>query len=192
MARRSQPRRQRRVPPRLFAAYDVQLLSGWQGDNAGGTSVPDNVDCVPPYVAPCAAPVFAHHYVQTPVLTGVTGQVLGRIINRSGTNQPLNVMGNPIPYFPANSADNSNATLKEHLSETINGVVTEGATIPNSDWKFCYGAGATFVARIAVGRLARACVPGKVAASTPRSSTSSSTPRRIRTCLVPARRRSAT
>jgi len=51
-------------------------------------------------------------------------------------------MGNPIPYFPA--ADNSGATLKEHLNETINGVVTEGATIPNSDWKFCYGATATF------------------------------------------------
>ena len=131
-------------PNDSFAAYDVQLLSGWQGDNAGGTSVPANVDCVPPYVAPCAAPAFPHHYVKTPVLTGVTGQVLGRIINRSGANQPLNVMGNPIPYFPADSADNSDATLKEHLSETINGIVTEGATIPNTDWKFCYGANATF------------------------------------------------
>ena len=93
---------------------------------------------------PAPAPTFTNHYVKTPVLTGVTGQVLGRIINRGGTNAPLNVMGNPIPYFPASSADNSDATLKEHLSETINGIVTEGATIPNSDWKFCYGAGATF------------------------------------------------
>ena len=131
-------------PTDSLAAYDVQLLSGWQGDNAGGTSVPANADCVPPYVAPCAAPTFPHHYVKTPVLTGVTGQVLARIINRSGTNAPLNVMGNPVPYFPANSADNSDATLKEHLNETINGIVTEGAMIPNSDWKFCYGAGATF------------------------------------------------
>ena len=94
-----------------FAANDVQLLSGWQGDNAGGTAVPNNVSCVPPYVAPCAAPTFANHYVKTPVVTGVTGRMLGRIINRSGSNQPLNVMGNPIPYFPANSADNSGATL---------------------------------------------------------------------------------
>ena len=41
------------------------------------------------------------------MLTGVTGQILGRIINRSGPDaQPLNVMGNPIPYFPADSNDN--------------------------------------------------------------------------------------
>jgi alpha/beta hydrolase family protein len=133
-------------PPDSIAAHDVQLLSGWQGDNAGGTAVPANVTCLPPYSSPpcTAAPTFANHYVKTPVLAGVTGQVLGRIINRSGTNAPLNVMGNPIPYFPANSADNRDATLKEHLSETINGTVTEGATIPNSDWKFCYGAAATF------------------------------------------------
>jgi hypothetical protein len=32
------------------------------------------------------------------VLAGVTGEILGRIINRSGLGaQPLNVMGNPIP-----------------------------------------------------------------------------------------------
>ena len=39
------------LPPDSFAANDVQLLSGWQGDNAGGTSVPANVSCLPPYVA---------------------------------------------------------------------------------------------------------------------------------------------
>jgi len=127
------------LPNDSFAGGDVQLLSGWQGDNAGGTAVPANVGCLPP-----CAPAFANHYVKVPVLVGVTGQILGRIVNRSGTNQPLNVMGNPIPYFPANSADNTGATLKEHLSETLTGVVTEGQTIPNSDWKFCYGAGATF------------------------------------------------
>src|SRR3989449_8019830 len=86
----------------------------------------------------------ANEWVKTPVLTGVTGRIFARIINRSGTNQPLNVMGNPIPYFPANSADNTGATLKTHTKETLTGVVTEGETIPNSDWKFCYGAGATF------------------------------------------------
>ena len=131
-------------PTDSFAAHDVQLLSGWQGDNAGGTAVPNNVSCVPPYVAPCAAPTFANHYVKTPVVTGVTGRMLGRIINRSGSNQPLNVMGNPIPYFPANSADNSGATLSIHTKETINGVITEGGTVANSDWKFCYGSSATF------------------------------------------------
>ena len=130
----------------LFAAKDVHLLSGWQGDNAGATSVPANVDCLPPYAAPCAAPVFANHYVKTPVVTGVTGKILGRIINRSGSpGAPLNVMGNPIPYFPVDVTNNAGDTLKTILHETITGVVTEGANIPNSDWKYC-GAGSTFAA----------------------------------------------
>ena len=124
----------------LFAANDVHLLSGWQGDNAGATAVPANAHCLPPYVAPCAAPVFTNHWVKTPVLTGVTGTIVGRIINRSGPGaQPLNVMGNPIPYFPANPGDNADATLTTHLHETVTGVVTEGPAIPNSDWKFCGG-----------------------------------------------------
>jgi len=138
------------LPSDSFGAGDAQVLSGWQGDNAGGTAVPANASCVPGaggvYTPPCAAPSFPNHYVVTPVLHGTTGQVLARIINRSGTNQPLNVMGNPVPYFPANSSDNSDASLKVHLGETINGIITEGETIPNSDWKFCYGAAATFAA----------------------------------------------
>jgi hypothetical protein len=131
----------------LRAQRDVGLSSGWQGDNAGATVVPANADVLAP-VTPSN-----NEWVKVPVLTGVTGQIFGRIINRpSGTtppnnnptNQPLNVMGNPIPYFPADSADNTGATLKTRLKETINGVVTEGDTIPNSEWKFCYGTGATF------------------------------------------------
>jgi len=54
-------------------------------------------------------------------------------------------MGNPIPYFPANPADNSGATLKLHTKETINGHITEGGTIANGDWKFC--GGGTFARR---------------------------------------------
>jgi hypothetical protein len=139
-------------PADSFAAGDMQLLSGWQGDNAGGTSVPAGADCVPG--TGCTAPAFANHYVKTPVLVGTTGMIVGRIINRPNvssdpstsnpTNQPLNVMGNPIPYFPANSADNTGSTLKVHLKETINGAITEGEIIQNSEWKFCYGASATF------------------------------------------------
>src|SRR6266568_3155305 len=124
----------------LRNSHDVGLSSGWQGDNAGATAVPANASSLTP-VTPSS-----NEWVKTPVLSGVTGRILGRIINRSGTNQPLNVMGNPIPYFPADSANNSGAELKEHLKETLTGVVTEGATIPNGDWKFCYGAGATFAA----------------------------------------------
>ena len=136
----------------LFAAGDVHLLSGWQGDNAGATSVPANASCLPPYAAPCAAPVFANHYVKTPVATGVTGRILGRIINRSGlAAAPLNVMGNPIPYFPVDVNSNAGATLKTILNETITGAVTEGASIANSDWKFC--GGGTFAAPLPVTAL---------------------------------------
>ena len=126
------------ITPDLRNSHDVGLSSGWQGDNAGGTAVPANASTLTP-VTPTT-----NEWVKTPVLTGVTGRILGRIVNRSATNQPLNVMGNPIPYFPANSADNTDAVLKVHTHETLTGVVTEGDTIPNSDWKFCYGAGATF------------------------------------------------
>jgi hypothetical protein len=157
----------------LFAAGDLQLLSGWQGDNAVATRLPANVDCLPPYVAPCAAPVFTNHYVKTPVLTGVTGGILGRIINRPNvsttpgsdnpTNQPLNVMGNPIPYFPANSADNAGATLTTVLHETITGVVTTGEEIPNGEWKFCYGLSATFASPGSPTTLpVRVCLDGAV------------------------------
>ena len=65
--------------------------SGWQGDNAGGTARAGQCRLLPDakgvYTAPCAAPVFANHYVKTPVLSGVTGQILGRIINRSGSER---------------------------------------------------------------------------------------------------------
>jgi len=140
------------LTPDLFAAGDVQLLSGWQGDNAGGTAVPPNVGCLPPYAAPCAAPVFANHYVRTPVVAGVTGKVLARIINRSGPNgAPLNVMGNPIPYFPADWTSNASDTLTIVTHETIDGEVTVGGTVPNGDWKYC--GGGTFAAPLPVTAL---------------------------------------
>ena len=130
----------------LRAQGDIGLSSGWQGDNAVATAVPANASSATP-VTPSS-----NEWVKTPVITGTTGQILGRIINRSGLGaQPLNVMGNPIPYFPANPADNSGATLKIHTKETINGVITEGGTIPNSDWKFC--GGGTFSAPTAVTTL---------------------------------------
>jgi len=129
----------------LFAGRDIHLLSGWQGDNAGATRLPANVDCLPPYAAPCAAPVFTNHYVKTPVLADVTGKIQGRIINRSGPGaQPLNVMGNPIPYFPVDPTNNTGDVLTTVLHETINGVRTIGETIPNSKWKYC--GGGTFAA----------------------------------------------
>jgi hypothetical protein len=125
---------------------DIGLSSGWQGDNAGGTAVPANASALAP-VTPSA-----NEWVKVPVLSGVTGRIFARIVNRSGlAAQPLNVMGNPIPYFPVDSTNNSEASLKVHLEETLTGVVTEGETIPNADWKFC--GGGTFAAPVPVTAL---------------------------------------
>src|SRR5581483_2906039 len=85
---------------------DVGLASAWQGDNAGGTLVPQ----------PPAMSVGGSHSVQVPVAKNrdgstVTGLVFGRIVNRSGLNaQPLNVQNNPLPYLPA-TLDTAQATL---------------------------------------------------------------------------------
>src|SRR5437016_6648873 len=86
----------------LRNSHDVGLSSGWQGDNAGATAVPANASSLTP-VTPST-----NEWVKVPVLTGVTGRMFARVINRSGLGaQPLNVMGNPEPYFPANPADNT-------------------------------------------------------------------------------------
>jgi hypothetical protein len=50
----------------LFAARDMQLLSGRQGDNAGATAVAANASYLPPYEAPCAAPTATNHWVKVP------------------------------------------------------------------------------------------------------------------------------
>ncbi len=127
----------------LRAQGDIGLSSGWQGDNAGATAVPASAS------SPAPVTPSNNEWVKTPVLSGVTGKILGRIVNRSGLNAaPLNVMGNPIPYFPRDVNDNSDATMTIHLNETVNGVITEGGTVPNSDWKFC--GGGTFAAPLPV------------------------------------------
>lgn len=128
------------ITPDLRNLHDVGLSSGWQGDNAGATAVPANAADIPG-----TPPFGTNEWVKVPVLTGVTGEIFGRIINRSGPGaQPLNVMGNPIPYFPVDPLNNAGATLTTHLHETSNGIVTPGSTVPNSDWKFC--GGGTFAA----------------------------------------------
>ncbi len=150
------------ITPDLRAFKDIGLSSGWQGDNAGNTVVPASAASMTPVVP------SANEWVKTPVLSGVTGRLLGRIVNRSGQNQPLNVMGNPIPYFPADSADNTGAVLKTILKETIDGVVTEGSVIANSAWKFCYGTSATFAAPGAPTSLpVRVCLNPAVASFDP-------------------------
>jgi hypothetical protein len=53
----------------------------------------------------------------------------------------LNVMGNPIPYFPVDATDNSHDTLTIHTKETVNGQITEGGIVPNTQWKYCAAGG---------------------------------------------------
>ncbi len=116
---------------------DVGLASAWQGDNAGmsteiGTTVRANMT------------VNANHWLQVPVAKNangstITGEVLGRIVNRSGVYaQPLMVQTNPMPYMPA-TLDTAKATLVTRDHETMEGKVTGETPIAASDWKFCGG-----------------------------------------------------
>ena len=103
--------------PPICAARDIGLSSGWQGDNAGATAVPANaIDAV------ARSRPTTNEWVKVPVLTGVTGQIVGRIINRSGHGaQPLNVMGNPIPYFPVDAS-------RQHRRDAIHAYARKRST----------------------------------------------------------------
>jgi hypothetical protein len=110
---------------------DINLTSAWQADNAGATAVPTDHT------------TGSNHWVAVPFAKNtdgslITGNVLGRIVNRSGpASEPLNVMGNPIPYLPS-TLDTTQATLVTHTHETINGNVSIGSTIASGDWSFAH------------------------------------------------------
>ena len=114
-------------------AGDINLASGWQADNAGtnggATAIPTDPT------------TGTNHWVRVPMARNadgslVTGNVLARIVNRSGAaSQPLNVMGNPVPYLPA-SLDTTQATLTTHTAETVDGKVTVGSVISSADWAY--------------------------------------------------------
>ena len=129
------PNRGRKVglEAQLKGVHDIELDSGWQGDNSGGTAVPANADSSSPI-----SPV-ANDWVKTPVLTGTKGRILARIVNVDGdVPAPLKVQNAPVPYFPVDPADNdSQDTLTIHTHETVNGVITEGGIIDRHDWKYC-------------------------------------------------------
>jgi hypothetical protein len=108
---------------------DVGIASGWQGDNAGATAIPAN---------PATG---TNHWVRVPMAKDIegqliTGKVLARIINRSGSNSaPLNVGNNPVPYLPT-TLDTTQASLTIVSNETVDGVVTVQSVVPSSDWSF--------------------------------------------------------
>jgi len=106
---------------------DIDLTSAWQGDNAGWTAI-----------RPTAS-VTGRHWLQVPVAKGpngqpITGDVFGRIVNRSGVNsQPLIVQSNPVPYKPM-SLDTKASTLVSRRAESTRGEVIGETVIPSSDW----------------------------------------------------------
>ena len=110
------------LPPQERAFGDVTLVSAWQGDNAGWTAV-----------RPTAS-AAGMHWLQLPVAKGVTGEVFGRIVNRSGKeSQPLIVQNNPVPYKPV-SLDTTKSKLVSRGGENMRGEVTDEVVVPASDW----------------------------------------------------------
>lgn len=106
---------------------DIGLASAWQGDNAGGTAVRATMS------------VGGRHFLQLPVAknadgSAITGQVLGRIVNRSGpASQGLIVLSNPLPYRPA-TLDTKAARLVSRDGESTRGDVKGEQPIADTDW----------------------------------------------------------
>jgi len=98
------------------------LFSGWQGDisrdSATGGQSPEMIEVPVAY---------------NPDGSSVTGAVLVRIVNTSGSTAPLYVYTRPVPYLPA-SLDTKQAILTTRTSETIDGVGGTISTVPSSDW----------------------------------------------------------
>lgn len=123
------PNRGRAYPMALAerAAGDVLLASAWQGDNSGSTAVRST------------ASVTGMQFLQLPVARGeggaaITGEVFGRIVNRSGPNsQALIVQSNPVPYLPQ-SLDTKAARLVSRGGETQRGEVLDEREIPSDQW----------------------------------------------------------
>ncbi|MEA3193756.1 MAG: hypothetical protein QOD26_2089 [Betaproteobacteria bacterium] len=124
------PNRGRHIPAfaqqeRAFG--DVVLASGWQGDNSGATAVQPK------------ASAAGLQFLQVPVARGpggapITGEVFGRIANRSGkASQPLIVLFHPVPYKPV-SLDTSTAKLVSRGGENQRGEVFDEIAIPAGDW----------------------------------------------------------
>ena len=123
------PNRGRVFPfvPQERAFGDIMLASGWQGDNSGATAV-----------RPTAS-VAGMQFLQVPVARGpngtpITGEVFGRIVNRSGkSSQPLIVLFHPVPYKPV-SLDTAKSRLVSRGGENQRGEVTDEVVVPPSDW----------------------------------------------------------
>ena len=106
---------------------DIDLISAWQGDNAGATTVRST------------AGINLTHWLSVPIARQsngkpITGNVLGRIVNQNGLgSQPLIVQSNPVPYKP-NSLDTTASRLVSRASESSKGEVVGETVIPANEW----------------------------------------------------------
>jgi len=113
--------------PAEQAFGDIMLASAWQGDNSGATAVREK------------ASAAGMQFLQVPVARGpggaqITGEVFGRIVNRSGPDsQGLLVQTNPVPYKPA-SLDTSRSKLVSRGAENMRGEVFDEVVILATDW----------------------------------------------------------
>jgi hypothetical protein len=113
--------------PMERAFGDIDLTSAWQGDNSGATSVRGT------------AAVLKPHWLKVPIAkqadgSPISGQVLGRIVNRSGlASQPLLVQSNPLPYRPA-SLDTRASKLVSRTAESTRGEIQGETEIPSEQW----------------------------------------------------------
>lgn len=118
------------VPERNFG--DIGLASAWQGDNSALNAV--NGTAVRPNML-----VGGRHWLQLPIAKNadgspVTGNVFGRIINRSGVgSQPLIVQTNPVPYRPL-TLDTTQARLVTRTGELQDGTAIGEAVVAPGDW----------------------------------------------------------
>ena len=139
------------------ALGDIQLNSGWQGDNAGNTAVPVGAESLVP-----VAGIPDREWVKLPIAmkdgAPVTGTTFGRIVNRSGAaSQPLIVQSNPVPYPPA-TLDTTQAKLVSRDHETMEGVVTNEQIIGPDKWK--WGKCTSFAAGVTPTALGEICLDG--------------------------------
>jgi len=111
---------------------DIGLASAWQGDNSAIDA--NNGTAIRPTMQ-----VGGRHFVQVPIAhnadgSKVTGQVFGRIVNRSGVNsQPMLVQSNPVPYLP-DTLDTKQARLVTRQRELMDGTVIGESEVASGDW----------------------------------------------------------
>lgn len=98
------------------------LFSGWQGDIPSG-----------PAAAGQEPETIQVPVAKNPDGSDITGPVMVRIANTSGSTAPLMVYARAMPYVPA-TLDTAKASLTTRTSETIDGVSGPVSTVAGSDW----------------------------------------------------------